>query len=75
MKNIMPINQHIQMRRTDGANAFWCMFGNIHQNEEGEFYYTEYTMENPRSVKVDDLPEECKKVILKLLKEQNCITT
>jgi len=26
-------------------------------------------MEKPRSVKVDDLPEECKKVVLKLLKE------
>jgi len=40
MKHIMSINQHIQMRRTDGANAFWCMFGDIQQNEEGEFYYT-----------------------------------
>ena len=33
----MPINQHIQMKRTDGANAFWCMFGDIQQNEEVNF--------------------------------------
>jgi len=44
--------------------------GDIQQSEEGEFYYTEYTMENPRSIKVDDLPEECKKVVLKVLKEK-----
>ena len=37
MKHIMSINQHIQMRRTDGANAFWCMFGDIQQNEEVNF--------------------------------------
>jgi len=73
MKNIMPINQHIQMKRTDGANGYWCMFGNIQISEGGEFYYTEYTMENPRSVKIDDLPEECKKVVLKILKEDNYV--
>jgi len=73
MKHIMPINQHIKQRRTDGANAFWCMLRDIQQSEGGELYYTEYTMENPRSVKVDDLPEECKKVVLKILKEENYV--
>jgi len=75
MKNIMPINQHVQQRRTDGANAFWCMLGDIQQNEEGEYYYTEYTMENSRSVLVNELPKECKKVVLKLLKEKNYLNS
>lgn len=65
MKFVKEINLHIKQKRTDGANSFWCVWGEIYQDKNGIYYYTEYAKENPRTAKVNDLPIEVKEAILK----------
>jgi hypothetical protein len=63
----MEVCHSIKMKRKDGANAFWCLFGFIEQNKNEEYFYTEYAIENPRTIAVKEMPEECKQCIISLL--------
>lgn len=67
MKFIKSVSEHIKQRRTDGANAFWCLWGDILQDDNGIYYYQEYARENPRITTVNELPYKVKKYVLSIL--------
>ena len=69
MKFIKSLNQSIPQRRNDGANAFWCVYGDIVQDENGELFYTEFSNDEPRIIPVNELPEEVKRYVLSELKD------
>ena len=67
MKYIKSINEQIKQRRFDGANAYWCLWGDILQDDNRNYFYKEYVKENPRITLVNELPTEVQKCILTLL--------
>jgi len=69
MKFIKSVNQSIKQKRTDGANAFWGIYGDIVQDENGVLFYTEFSNDEPRIIPVDELPDELKRYVLSELKE------
>ena len=69
MKFIKTLSQSIKQKRNDGANAFWCVYGDIVQDKNGELFYTEFSKDEPRIVPVNELPDEVKRYVLLELKE------
>lgn len=67
MKFIKSLSKSIQQKRTDGANSFWCVYGDIEQDENGVYFYTEYSKDEPRVIPVDELPDEVKRYVLSKL--------
>jgi len=69
MKLIKSVSQSIQRKTSDGSNSFWCVYGDIVQDKNGVYYYTEYSKDEPRIIPVDELPDEVKRYVLSELKE------
>ncbi len=67
MKIIKSVNQQIKANIMGGGNSFYVLFGDITQDESGKYFYTEYVKENPRTIAVDEMPDECKEYIVNLL--------
>ena len=64
MEFIKSVNQQIRMKRNDGGNSFWCLWGDIEKDENGQYFYTEYAKENPRSININDCADEVKNYLL-----------
>lgn len=67
MKFIKTVNEHITQNRKDSGNGFYVLYGYIEQDKTGEFFYTEYARDNPRTIAINDMPGEVKKRIASIL--------
>lgn len=63
MKTIKSINQQIEVKSNNGGNGFYVLYGEIKRNENGEYFYTEFARENPRTIPVNEMPEEVKEYL------------
>lgn len=68
MNLIISVNQQIKCNIMGGGNSFYVLFGDIFQDEQGNYFYTEYAKENPQTIAVNNMPEECKNYVLSIIK-------
>ena len=67
MKFIKSVNGMVNNNRVKGGNSFWNIWGDILQDDNGNYYYQEFVKENPRIALVSELPLEVQNYILSTL--------